>query len=122
MINRTFHSQKKSYMVWYFIDVYIINRTLHGNLEIQNFSSRVEKMFEIFFNTGREIFDLPLGHVISSMYVPQNNNYLGIAFPGMSILNGDLARDMPFLKKSICSPVFCLSLCFLKAQPCLCFT
>ena len=30
-------------MVWYFIGVYIITRTLHGRLEIQNFSSRVEK-------------------------------------------------------------------------------
>ena len=44
-------------MVWYFVGVYIINRTLHGRLEIRNFSSRVEKYFtrEIFFNTGREI-------------------------------------------------------------------
>ena len=50
-------------MVWYFIGVYIINRTLDGCLETQNFSSRVEKIFhsftalsrEIFFNTLREI-------------------------------------------------------------------
>ena len=32
-------------MVWYFIGVYIINRTLHGRLEIRNFSSCVEKYF-----------------------------------------------------------------------------
>ena len=32
-------------MVWYFIGVYIIKRTLHGRLEIRNFSSRVEKIF-----------------------------------------------------------------------------
>ena len=32
-------------MVWYFIGVYIINRTLHGRLEIWNFSSSVEKYF-----------------------------------------------------------------------------
>ena len=31
-------------MVWYFIGVYIINRTLHGRLEIRNFSSRVENI------------------------------------------------------------------------------
>ena len=31
-------------MVWYFIVVYIINRTLHGHLEIQSFSS-VKKHF-----------------------------------------------------------------------------
>ena len=50
-------------MVWYFIGVYIINGTLHDRLEIQNFSSRVEKIFysfaaltrEIIFNTRREI-------------------------------------------------------------------
>ena len=49
-------------MVWYFIGVYIINRTLHGRLEIRNFSSRVEKIFHLFaalsgeivFNTQRE--------------------------------------------------------------------
>ena len=34
-------------MVWYFIGVYIINRTLHYCLEIQNFSSRVEGKFRI---------------------------------------------------------------------------
>ena len=33
--------EAKSEMVWYFIGVYIINRTLHGRLEIENFSSRV---------------------------------------------------------------------------------
>ena len=32
-------------MVWYYIGVYIINRTLHGLLEIRNFSLRVEKYF-----------------------------------------------------------------------------
>ena len=44
----------------------IINRTLHGRLEIRNFISRVEKIFhlfavlthEIFFNTRREILYL----------------------------------------------------------------
>ena len=30
-------------MVWNFIGVYVINRTLHDCLEIQNFSSCVEK-------------------------------------------------------------------------------
>ena len=32
-------------MVWHFIGVYIINRTLHDRLEMRNFSSRVEKYF-----------------------------------------------------------------------------
>ena len=43
-------------MVWYFIDVYIINRTLHGPLEIRNFSSHVEKIFHSFAALTREIF------------------------------------------------------------------
>ena len=51
-------------MVWYFIVVYIINRTLHGCLQIRNFSSRVEKYFspcslrslvKYVFNARREI-------------------------------------------------------------------
>ena len=54
--------------------------------------------WNIFQHWKRNFLSL-LGHVIPSMYVPQNNNYLGIAFPGMSILNGDLARHVPFLKK-----------------------
>ena len=32
-------------LVWHFIGVYMINRTLHGRLEIRIFSSRVEKYF-----------------------------------------------------------------------------
>ena len=31
-------------MVWYFIGVYIIKRTLHGRLGMQHFSLRVEKI------------------------------------------------------------------------------
>ena len=36
--------------------MYIINRTLHGRLEIRNFSSRVEKIFHSFGALTREIF------------------------------------------------------------------
>ena len=46
-------------MFWYFIGVYIINRTLHGRLEIWNSSSRVEKIFHLFvkyFSTLKEKF------------------------------------------------------------------
>ena len=43
-------------MVWYFIGVHIINRTLHGLLEIRNFSSHVEKIFQSFAALTREIF------------------------------------------------------------------
>ena len=46
IINRAFHSKKLfNEMAWYFIGVYVINRTLHGCLEIQNFFSLVEKYF-----------------------------------------------------------------------------
>ena len=44
-------------MVWHFIGVYIINRTLHDRLEIRNFSSRVEKYFtRLHFSTLEEKF------------------------------------------------------------------
>ena len=61
--NKSRLSHQKTVKVKWFgillVFLYIINRTLHGLLEIQNFSSRVEKMFhssatltrEIFFNT-----------------------------------------------------------------------
>ena len=62
-------------MVWYFIGVYIINRTLHGRLEIRNFSSRVENISLIRYAHSWNIFQhskknsvSPRGHVISSMY------------------------------------------------------
>ena len=52
-------------MVWHFIGVYVINRTVRDRLGIGNFSSRVENISlvekfgtltgEIFFNTRREI-------------------------------------------------------------------
>ena len=68
-INCTFHTKKNylSKVVWYFMGVYIINRTLHGRLEIRNFCFRVEKIFHsfaIFFNTSNTTS--PSGHVISS--------------------------------------------------------
>ena len=71
----------KSEIDWYFTGVYVINRTLHGRLEMRNFPSRVELFHpfaaltrEIFFNTRREIF--PRGHVISSIY---HHGYKGFA-------------------------------------------
>ena len=71
-----------SKMVWYFIGVYIINRTIHGRLEIRNFSSRVEKNisrvsavneWNIFQHEKRN-FPSPRGHIISSIYKPCWNN------------------------------------------------
>ena len=44
IINCAFRRKRNCFseMVWYFIGVYIINRTLHDRLEIRNFSSRRE--------------------------------------------------------------------------------
>ena len=73
-------------MVWYFIGVYVVNRTLHGRLEIQHFSSSVEKYFtsvaqrtsEIFFQHEKRNFVSPRGHVISSIFFLQENGTLNI--------------------------------------------
>ena len=61
-------------MVWYFIGVYIINSTLHGRLEIRNFSSRVENILLVrcahswnIFQHSKRNFVSPRGHVISSI-------------------------------------------------------
>ena len=59
-------------LTWYFIGVYIINRTLHDCLEIRNFSSRVEKYFTRLRNIFQHLkrYFIPLrSHVISSIYV-----------------------------------------------------
>ena len=61
-------------MVWYCIGVYIINRISHGHVEIQHFTSHVEKKnlpvsankSNIFQRLKRN-FVSPQGHVISSM-------------------------------------------------------
>ena len=58
--------QKLNGLVLHWTGVYIINTTLHGHLEIQNFSSNVEKTLhsfpaltcEIFVSTQREILCL----------------------------------------------------------------
>ena len=63
-------------MVWQFIGVYIINRTLHGRLEIRIFSSCVEKYFTCSLHSlgnilqhSKRNFISPRGHVISSTYL-----------------------------------------------------
>ena len=65
-------------MVWHFISVYIMNRTLHGRLEIRNFSSHVEKNISLircahaivkYFSTLQEKFCIsPHGHVIAELW------------------------------------------------------
>ena len=76
IINHTFQTKKLlSKMVWHFIGVYIINRILHGRLEIRNFSSHVEKNISCIrsthtwnvFQHSKRNFISPRGHVISSM-------------------------------------------------------
>ena len=53
-------------MVWYVIGVYIINSTLHGRLEIGNFSLVLKKFFNIFQHSQRNLVS-PRGHVLSSI-------------------------------------------------------
>ena len=57
--NKSHLSHQKPIKVKWFgssLVFYIINRTLHGGLEIQYFSSRVEKIFHLFAALTREIF------------------------------------------------------------------
>ena len=55
-------------MVWYFVGVYITNRTLHGRLEIRNFSSRVENIFnECMLQHSKRNFVSLRDHVIPSI-------------------------------------------------------
>ena len=68
-------TQPKKYfseIVWYLIDVYLINRTLRGSAEMRNFSSRVEKYFtnepSETVQQEKRNFVSPCGHVISSVH------------------------------------------------------
>ena len=64
IINRAFRRKKLfQWNVWYFIGAYIINRTLHGRLEIRHCSSRVENIFQ----HSKRNFVSSRGHVISSI-------------------------------------------------------
>ena len=74
IINRAFWPKNDfSKRVWYFIVVYIVNRTLHCRLEIQDFSSHVEKNISLvhcahswnIFQHSKWNFVSPRGHVIS---------------------------------------------------------
>ena len=62
-------------MVWYFIGGYMVSGTLHGCLEIQNFSSRVEEILHSFAVLIREKqhskrnFVFLRGNVLSSMSI-----------------------------------------------------
>ena len=59
IINGAFHTKKLlkwNGLVLIFIVVFIINRTLHGCLEIRNFSSSVEKYFTSERSTRKEKF------------------------------------------------------------------
>ena len=67
----------------HFIDIYIINRTLHGRLGIRILSSRAESISHSFALLTRERylqhskikFVSPRGHVISSIYHPLRNKF-----------------------------------------------
>ena len=54
--NKSRLSHQKTIKVKWFGNV--INRTLHGRLEIRNFSSRVEKIFQSFLQTGKVVEEL----------------------------------------------------------------
>ena len=99
IINCTF--QTKNYlskMVWHFIGVYIINRTLHGCLEVWNFSSCVEKnispircahSWNVFQHSKRNLVS-PCGHEISSI----------TELPSGSFSKQVLQGSYPFLNKN----------------------
>ena len=64
----TYHAfRSKSEMAWYFISVYVTNRTSHGRLEKQNWSSCVEKYFVS-----------PHSHAISPIVTSTNESHFAV--------------------------------------------
>ena len=74
-------------MVWQFIGVYIINRTLHGRLEKRNFSSRVEKIFH-----SKRNFVSPRGHIISIYQHFPFTQFLNVSSKLLEFLNYHMLR------------------------------
>ena len=70
-------------MVWHFIGVNIINRTLHGRLEIRNslLVLKNQRTSEIFFNTRRKI-----SYLLAAMYYPLYTLffYENVVFPAQA--------------------------------------
>ena len=72
----------------HFINIYIINRTLHGRLGIRILSSRAESISHSFTSLTRERylqhlkikFVSPRGHVISSIFRTYLNNLVTICY------------------------------------------
>ena len=104
-------------MVWHFIGVYIINRTLHGRLEKWNFSSCVEKnispircahSWNIFQHSKRN-FVSPCGHEISSITELPSGSFSKWVLQGSypfwtktsRTFQGLLRTHFPFFKDSI---------------------
>ena len=58
-------------MLWYFIGVYIINRTLHGHLEIPNFSSCVKKTI-VILNHSLKTFLFKITYAVVHCIVTSN--------------------------------------------------
>ena len=69
-------------MVWHFIGANIINRTLHGRLEIRNslLVLKNQRTSEIFFNTRRKI-----SYLLAAMYYPLYTLfYKNVVFPAQA--------------------------------------
>ena len=59
-------------MVWYFIGVYVITRTLHDRLEIRD--NGVQQTSKIFFQHKKRNLVSQCGHAISSIYLHSYEN------------------------------------------------
>ena len=100
-------------MIWYFIGVCIINITMPGRLAIQNFSSRVKKIFHSCFSTLEEKFrisarpcNIPYVFLIPSLFSEGHGGHLGFilmhlfkAYVWSAMTDIDKFKRYPWLDK-----------------------
>ena len=77
-INRSFCSKIKTF--WYLIGVFIMNRILHGCLEMQNFSSHGEKYFTCLLPSLVEHFSITYQREISYLFGSMQRPLITITF------------------------------------------
>ena len=105
MIKGALSSESELKMVWLSIDIYIINRTLHGHLEIRNLSSGAEKYFTRSQSVTREknVFLLNIRGEIHYLHKSHNTVHLGGLFALKQWIFCSLKHDtVPRVNKLYC--------------------
>ena len=110
VFNNFIHVFKKScFAIWYFIGTYLINRTLHGHLKVQNFSSCLGKFKHLFcsivkyFSALEEEFYISEHQCACSIFSLSSQNIMKLLLP-LVWSEANLANCFEYSRASLCRP------------------